>query len=350
VERPTSVYLDLVRFTAALVVFVGHVSGARFTAGFLWQVGPYMEQAVAVFFVLSGYVIGYVTTERETNAATYAMNRLARVASVCLPAVALTLALDAIGRSVSPGLYSAQWGYASDDPLLRIATAVTFTQSVWWSDLSIGSNLPYWSLNYEVAYYVMFGVAAFCGGRRRAALLLLLACCYGPPILMLLPLWLLGLVTFRLGWRPGRLAGWLLFAGSSMLYGGYEAWAWHSGRPLAALGPPSRPDLPQDYLVAALFAANLAGIRAIAADIAPLARRVQRPIRWLAGRTFSLYLFHLPVAQFLAAINPLPPGHPLSRIGILGVTFLLVLLLAEITELRKDALRRWLAGRLPRMA
>lgn len=60
-----SIYLDAIRFTAAMVVFLGHVSGQRLTGGLLWQVGRYMDDAVIVFFVLSGFVIAHVASERE---------------------------------------------------------------------------------------------------------------------------------------------------------------------------------------------------------------------------------------------------------------------------------------------
>ena len=67
-----SIYLDVVRLSAAMVVFLGHVSGGRMTGGFLWQLNPYMSQAVTVFFVLSGFVIAFVAEEREHTAQAYA--------------------------------------------------------------------------------------------------------------------------------------------------------------------------------------------------------------------------------------------------------------------------------------
>jgi peptidoglycan/LPS O-acetylase OafA/YrhL len=73
-NRATSLYLDVWRLLAALAVFIGHVSGERLTGGFLWQVGPYMDQAVAVFFVLSGFVIGYATARQAGTARSYVLN------------------------------------------------------------------------------------------------------------------------------------------------------------------------------------------------------------------------------------------------------------------------------------
>src|ERR1700742_1917757 len=85
-NRQTSLYLDLVRFLAALAVFVSHICGQRFTGGLLWQSEPYGDEAVDVFFVLSGFVIGYVTDGRETSTRSFAVARLARIYSVALPA------------------------------------------------------------------------------------------------------------------------------------------------------------------------------------------------------------------------------------------------------------------------
>ena len=78
-ERHTSIYLDLVRFSAAMTVFIGHTSGQRLAGGFAWQFGPFMDEAVIAFFVLSGFVIGHVTQRREQIWGDYAVARAARI-------------------------------------------------------------------------------------------------------------------------------------------------------------------------------------------------------------------------------------------------------------------------------
>ena len=112
-NRATSLYLDLARFIAALVVFGGHVSGQRLTGGLFWQFGLYMSHAVTVFFVLSGFVIRFATDQRETTAHAYGISRAARIYSVALPALAATFILDSIGHHIHPDYYSARWGYES---------------------------------------------------------------------------------------------------------------------------------------------------------------------------------------------------------------------------------------------
>jgi len=53
----------------AAVVFLSHIGKQKYSGGFLWQMTAYGEDAVDVFFVLSGFVIASVTAGRENNAA-----------------------------------------------------------------------------------------------------------------------------------------------------------------------------------------------------------------------------------------------------------------------------------------
>lgn len=67
-NKEMSLYLDLIRFVSAFLVFVYHSFGNGITGGFLWQIGGYGHTAVMVFFVLSGYVIAYVIVDKRKNA------------------------------------------------------------------------------------------------------------------------------------------------------------------------------------------------------------------------------------------------------------------------------------------
>tara|TARA_R110002095_G_scaffold43637_1_gene39547 strand:- start:2716 stop:2901 length:186 start_codon:yes stop_codon:yes gene_type:complete len=52
--REMSLYLDLIRFLAALVVVVVHSYGMGMTGGFLWQLAEHGQTAVMVFFCFIG--------------------------------------------------------------------------------------------------------------------------------------------------------------------------------------------------------------------------------------------------------------------------------------------------------
>src|SRR3954463_10152589 len=88
-----STYLDAVRFTAALAVVAAHFTFPQFIAGVTYQ-GGLGDLAVAIFFVLSGYVIAYVADQKEHTFKDFAVSRLARVYSVAIPALILTICVD----------------------------------------------------------------------------------------------------------------------------------------------------------------------------------------------------------------------------------------------------------------
>jgi peptidoglycan/LPS O-acetylase OafA/YrhL len=104
--RTLSIYLDLVRLLAALLVLLSHASLDRFGGAWLQ---PAFARAgtpsVIAFFVLSGFVISWTAETRERTFATYLINRLARLWSVVLPALLLTAVVDAIGRTIYPTIY-----------------------------------------------------------------------------------------------------------------------------------------------------------------------------------------------------------------------------------------------------
>ena len=340
--RETSGYLDLVRFMAALTVCLGHLSGERLTGGFLWQLGPFMSAAVDIFFVLSGFVIGHVTQRREHSLQDYAVARAARVYSVALPALIITFVLDNAGQAVNPALYQHSWGYIADDPAWQFLAAGLFLNQLWLINIPPGSMLPYWSLSFEVWYYIIFGLALFMPMRWRFLAVTVAITIAGPRILGMFPLWLLGLLCSRLLPRLPRQAavGWILTIGSFAGCFAYLAVATRFGR-LSGYVPVTlgRPELLEDYLVAVLFAANLVGFSIVSPAFAPLLRPVARPIQWLAGATFTLYLLHLPIAQFLTTLMPWPPQAPAARIVLLCTTLVTVFLVAEVTERRKATWR-----------
>ena len=89
-----SVYLDAIRFLAAATVLAAHLTFPEFTGGLFQYQGKMAGEAVAAFFVLSGYVISYVAVEKELTLRDFAVSRLARVYSVALPAIVLAIVVD----------------------------------------------------------------------------------------------------------------------------------------------------------------------------------------------------------------------------------------------------------------
>jgi len=348
-----SVYLDIVRFVAACLVYLYH-SNQRFliTDPLPWS--TYGHSAVIVFFVLSGFVIAYVTAEKENTWTKYSASRISRVYSVALPAVILTLVLDTAGRAIMPAIYE---GYPYDQFAIRSLASLMFANEVWFISITSFSNVPYWSICYEMWYYVAFGFLVFLPRRIGVTATVIAACLLGPKIVLLAPLWALGVVVYRWqaprGWSP-RLS-WLLFLSSTLLIVLYHAfdvsgslttWLAH------ALGAELHRNLtfskffPGDYLLGILVATNFMAARNVApAFEAPLAR-IARPVQAVASYTFTLYLLHQPLFLFWGAViggNPKTPAYWLATTAMMAVS---VYVIGYFTENKRAGIRRALHSRL----
>lgn len=346
-NRATSIYLDLVRFSAAMIVLIGHLSGTRFTGGLFWRVGAFMDDAVMVFFVLSGFVIAYVVHHKEGGLEQYAVARAARIYSVALPALVITFALDAMGRQIAPDLYSPSWGYHADHLAGQFLAGVLFVNQLWYASIDTGSMLPYWSLGFEVWYYLFFAIFFF--SRSRWKVLIFLAACTlaGPRIVAFFPVWILGYLTYMgaARYQPGRVTGLVVMAASLAGYAVYyfilKGWLIAHA---VVFDDAGLSNFVPRYVVGVLFALHLTGFVWTEDTFAAPLTRWKAPIRWLAGGTFTIYLFHLPVAQFLTTIVPWPPADWRTRVIILGVTICSMFVIAQFTERKKETWSRWISG------
>lgn len=346
--RGTSLYLDLVRFAAAMTVLLGHFSHHRISGGLFWQVDLFgSNQAVMVFFVLSGFVVAYVTDARERTPRDYAISRAARIYSVALPALLAVPALDWLGRTINPAAYdvigpTTLWGFVAH---------LLFLNEAWLHHIEFGSLYPYWSLGYEVWYYAVFGVAIFTPApwSLPAAGLVLLA--IGPNVAALFPVWLMGWGCYRLSRRrapAAHLPAILLIAGPILGWVAFEWFAWRSGL-RSGITPlyEQRWQIWQNYVLGLLFSLHLLGITWRSEWVGAVLARPAAAIRWLAGATFTIYLFHFPVMMVLLAVCPWP-GIAARRVFLLAGTLVCVFLIAEVTERRKAAWRRLFTALLGR--
>jgi peptidoglycan/LPS O-acetylase OafA/YrhL len=350
--RPFSVYLDLVRFLAACLVYVYH-SNQRWLVEPVLPANHYGHTAVIVFFVLSGYVIAYITATKENDWRTYAASRLSRVYSVAVPAVILTLLLDWAGRHLNPEPY----GYPFDWIPLRVASSWLMLNEAWFVSVTTFSNVPYWSICYESWYYVGFGVLAFLPRGKALLVIGALILLLGPKVLMLAPIWAMGVYLFR----SQRLAaisertGWWL---AGLTYVGIAAYlaldvealagAWFKGVVGARWYEQftfSR-FFAGDYLLGLLITLNFAAVRRIAHRLAGVMGAIERPVKKVAAYTFTLYLLHQPLFLFWGVV--LHVDH--KGYGGWALTTLLVGLsvwaIGALTETRRHGLTRWIRGAL----
>jgi peptidoglycan/LPS O-acetylase OafA/YrhL len=337
-----SLYLDALRFGAAFTVFVSHYADGRFSGGLFWQMQPYGHTAVLVFFVLSGFVIAWVTATRERTLEEYALSRVARLYSVIVPAFIVTAVLDHVGMAIDPRLYGPdilpEMARGPRDTFLGYALSAVFLGASWTLTTPPGSNFPFRTLDYEAWYYILFGMATFLYGRRRIVALVAGALLSGPKILLLFPIWLMGVAAWR--WRtalPVR-PGALLALGGVAGFIAIEALGGQQLFPIAATRWLPNDYSAYDYIVSALVALFIIGLAN--ARLAMPGARIERLIRFLAGTTFGLYLLHVPLLNFLGTVIPGPPDGMAHRILVFGLTLGVAIAFSHVIERQKGALKR----------
>lgn len=363
-SRTFSIYLDAVRFAAAMLVVLSHFAFNRFTLGDFAPIRALNvgSDAVVVFFVLSGFVIAYATATKERNLNTYLFNRLTRLYSVVVPALVVTALFDTIGSTVAPGAYAGSW-FSKLPVAEQAARALSLTNE--WGTLShrIGSNGPLWSLSYEFAYYLLFAAAVFFTGRRRILVLGLLLVLIGPRVLLLMPAWLLGVALYRRIAAGGldldvrqALALTMLPA---LAYGGFvlgnipDHLLTMTNALFGEAFVHDRLKFSNEFIwnniLGVLVVTHFTGVhgltRRMPEHVVPL--HLEAMIRWLAAASFSIYVIHYPALQLADALLPPMPVQELRHLVLLIVALAPCFLVAWAFERRLRPLRRFILTAFP---
>lgn len=210
-------WLDWLRFAAAFAVLVCHARGENWTAWgnleehyknriswlFFAVTRPGLE-AVVVFFVLSGFLVGGKAIEKIKQGVfqikAYVFDRVSRIYVPLLPALLFTTAITMhCGKKVS---------------LLELFGNVLGVQGLFCG--SFAGNAPLWSLSYEIWFYLLaaFVALSFNSSHRTRSIALLGATLsfvvFTKFDASLLFCWSLGAISYTLllkdfSWR------WLLF-------------------------------------------------------------------------------------------------------------------------------------------
>jgi len=353
-RRETSLYLDLARFLAAVAVFIHNAKKESITSGFLAPFGQFGDEAVIVFFVISGIVIASVAHSREHTAASYALARLSRLWSVVIPAIILTIILDCVGPRIDPGVYevfrlplwrpdvSSAWDALSP---------IVFMNETWIHPIGPGSNGPFWSIGYEAWYYIGFGFFLFSRGWIRVLSLIAAGMVVGPSILLLAPFWIFGTLIFHsLGRGGSSKTAWVIWALTLVFIAAFYAIKYKILKliSLATLGTSTySPQFGYGFsilCVGLLFGFNILCFDRIGYHFRYLGGRAETAIRFLAARTFSIYLYQAPLLFFFGActahIRLVPVRIAIVYIGTISSVFLL----AEVSERRKHVVAGWLSA------
>ncbi len=317
-------FLDAIRGIAATSVAIEHI-GERLFPGFVYFVTTYFQLGqfgVTVFFLTSGFIIPN-SIERIGSLRQFWMRRLLRLYPLFLFSMVVAFAL------LSVGLYKMMPASLYDRPFITITANLVMLQEF----LGQGNILPlYWTLNFEMVFYLMVSALFVAGLLRRtvmvAALWLVLAMVAGyilPRVLAIhsgnglffnFATMFVGTVIYRLykGQVNSRKAGAvLLLAAVSIVVINYSYFFGQS-QP-AFLG--TRSFLP---MITAWFGAYLVFV----IGFHYRRRAINRPTLYLGRISYSVYLMQALVISAVP-VTPFPVVTAvvwmLALIGISSLTY-----------------------------
>jgi peptidoglycan/LPS O-acetylase OafA/YrhL len=352
-KNGTSLYLDLVRFSAAFAVFTQHLKlYTKNSFSWFWSAHPFWstylalfsQTAVIVFFVLSGYVIAHVLTTRERTPLQYTASRFARLYSVAAPALILAAATNYLESLKYPNMFQA-FAFGNDiiGAIYYLGTAL-FVNHFWlWPNLE-PFNTPFWTLSFEVSYYIGIALLVFAKGSFRFLSLALLCAVAGPTMVLLAPTWLLGYWAYHFSKRQQQHAGlaFVVWLGATvaLFLCPYIESTIRLPLPFLRMPDPVLGELLAAYAAAICFTVNIIAFNAFSDRAERLLSPSKGLIRWLGSMTFALYLFHQPLLSFfnVYGIGRGTPGQMLlMTLGPLAI----VLTLGRLCERSKNAYKRY---------
>jgi peptidoglycan/LPS O-acetylase OafA/YrhL len=329
--------LDFVRGAAALAVVMNHLSNllfARLPAPDLSRPASVLlflaqnvgNDAVMVFFVLSGYFVGGSVVsgvaKDRWSWADYAVKRLARLWIVLIPALLLTFFWDSLaihlnGHEAFVQRYNEYVTRPPGSTAYSLGLPAFLGNAAFLHEIlfdSYGSDRPLWSLSYEFWYYVLFPCLYLAAAGRSSVPVRALHLLAAVLLMAFLPrrmadlglVWLMGVGVHFCGLSP-RLSRFLgkfpVFALCLLSLTGVFL-AGHLGLARGFLARMIEPRfIVQCGLLGAFFAGMIPFLRSHVPDHPWYARAAH----WLSDISYTLYLVHLPFLVFWAFTFRWPP-------------------------------------------
>ncbi|HEY0061836.1 MAG TPA: acyltransferase family protein [Telluria sp.] len=351
-----SLLISLLRGMAALQVAAAHLR-AEFMPSLrameqpaLWYqalsfVTGFAHQAVVVFFLISGWLVGGSLLNKRTQPEAlklYAIDRITRLWTVLIPTFMLILALGILTGKINP--HSVDFAPGNPYSVTALAGNLLALQTV--SVPQFGGNYPLWSLANEGWYYLLFPLLLACGdGKRRglAALALAAAASLLPfEITLYFSIWLLGALFSRLRLECGAVTRSALLLVLLTLSVYYRLTGSNDGLDAASFVQDLSLSLPFLLLLSSSVVKPSPAIR-----IAPL----RAFANFFSDFSFTLYVVHIPLLGTLAWLGDilfgrsrLDAAHPAQLLvygGLLAVVVLFSYGFYRLFEARTHQVRRW---------
>ena len=343
--RHSLIALNLMRGLAAVTVLQSHLRGDSFVEYGALPVSQHRagvelffaatrlgHEAVMVFFVLSGFLVGGQVLARlnqnRFDLEDYAMDRATRIFIPLIPACLLTAAIET-------------FLFRQPTPLSHLIVNMIGLNEV------VGYSLPpnpvLWSLSYEIWFYILAGALGYAISKRlnatTAAVLAVCVLVFAILQIRYLIFWLLGAlistcteIRFK---GVIAIAGLILGVTGSALY--QLAAASHSLIPVAYVPP-----LAAECMMCLGIAIGLPFLVDPALD--RFLRPVQRLATALAGFSYTLYLTHRPTDAALGLLFPKAEALSVHSLAIFACRLVICVAVAVAFyfafELNTGAIRR----------
>jgi peptidoglycan/LPS O-acetylase OafA/YrhL len=369
-NRLQSLFLDTLRGFAAIAVVLHHYNGHIFNVSRNMANGSIFpnigQEAVIIFFVLSGFVISYVAHNNENNFCTFITKRMCRFYSVVIPVMLLAIVLYIVTSKISPNLYDYLNKGDIDNLGLKGTATLLFLNHNFLFTANLPACGPFWSLVCEWWYYVFFSILFFFGNRLFFIILLFLLVSFMSPMtLLLFPIWWLGNLAYIAYNRIDLSNAWIygLCIGSAALAIFFWSSGWRytymSTEFLAHRSFSHATYFPYFYFIGASFSVfTFALLKALSDNSrsvikSSITRFFLLPkIAWLIRRTahcsFFLYLMHMPIMIFLKAALPSEYTSDLHLIPFL--TIILCMAFGPSIESLRRPMFRFLAPKVEALA
>ena len=295
-DKLKSVFLDVCRLIAALIVVYGHGMDFFFPnhnkdPRLLYNMAHF---AVVIFFVLSGYVIGYTTKSNNRGPFKYALARFSRLTSVVIPALIFTFIVEISLSYLSPHFITEfQRGVSTP----RYFISASFLNEIWYFSSAPPLNRPLWSVSFEFFFYFIFGVYFFTKKFKLKVIFTCIACLIaGPKILILFPVWIAGYMAYNYSSTCVNIKNFYLFFISTLFI--YASYLYVGPIPFKIGSKPFyfANQFVTDWITGFLFAFSLWVFpEKCFFEIPDLWVKV---IRKIADFTFPIYVLHYPTILF----------------------------------------------------
>jgi peptidoglycan/LPS O-acetylase OafA/YrhL len=290
--------LDLLRALAAAAVMTTHIRGTYFVdysqitnpsapAYAFFAVTRIAHEAVMVFFVLSGFLVGGRVLDkvasRTFSIGDYTIDRVTRILLPLVPACLFSIAV-----LVATGEKASVWQTLAN--MIGLNGVLTAT---------LKNNAPLWSLAYEIWFYVAAGALGylFVGGRRKLIAAGFLA-------LSVVVFVRLGSMQYLLFWVLGAFAVLLIRTRGALVLGIAGVVMTLLGVALYQVGAQSNAvhvdvgvSLP---MAEAIICLGLCAFLPLACGgLSRVLRPVAGALTFLGGFSYSLYLVHMPLISLM---------------------------------------------------